>query len=46
MEVAAVDCFHAVALLLWMSGEVPLAHLQGLLVLKVPVKEGTHHYEH
>lgn len=35
MVVAAVDYCHAVVLLLWMNGEVSLAHLQGLLVLKV-----------
>lgn len=44
MEVAAVDYFHAVMLLSWMNGEVSLAHLRGLLVLKVPAKEGTHNY--
>jgi hypothetical protein len=38
MGVAAVDYCHVVVQLLWMNGEVSLAHLQDLLVLKAPAK--------
>jgi hypothetical protein len=40
MGVAAVDYCHVVVLLLWMNGEISLAHLRGLLVLRVPEKQG------